>query len=159
MLLQSPAPAYRRVGSAQVERQSGFSSRPLVDCRPCEWSSVIATARCCKKSPVAITEDHFHGLQSAKGLVLKPLCLSTCAEPAHQYAGAGLCNGIRAVPTITSLVRLHLSVLNQNPDWQPLAQLSGLQDLALQFQQDMSSCAQVLISNCADLQRVVTQDT
>jgi len=57
--------------------------------------------------------------------------------------------------TITSLVRLHLSVLNQNPDWQPLAQLSGLHDLALQCQEDMSSCAQVLISNCANLQRVV----
>ena len=56
---------------------------------------------------------------------------------------------------LTSLVRLHVSILHQNPDWQPLAQLSGLQDLALQCQEDMSSCAQVLISNRANLQRVV----
>ena len=120
---------------------------------------MIATGDFLQQRAVAITEDHSHGLQSTKGLLLKPLCLSTCAEPTRRYAGAGLCNSIGALATITSLVRLHLSVLNQNPDWQPLAQLSGLQDLALQFQQDMSSCAQVLISNCADLQRVVTQDT
>ena len=60
------------------------------------------------------------------------LCLSYGAEPAPRYAGAGLCNSIGALATITSLVRLHLSVLNQDQDWQPLAQLSGLQDLALQ---------------------------
>lgn len=130
MPLQSPAPAYRGAISALSERQSAFS-RSLVDCRPYEWSSVIATARCCNKSPVVITEDHFHGLQSAKGL-LKPLCLSTCAESTPRYAAAGLCIGIGALATITSLVRLHLSVMNQNPDWQPLAQLPGLQDLALQ---------------------------
>lgn len=95
---------------------------------------------------VAFTEDHFYALQSAKGL-LKKLCLSDTAEPAPQSAGAGLCKSIGALPAITSLVRLHLSVLNQTPDWQPLAQLSCLQDLALQCQEDVSSCAQVLISN------------
>lgn len=100
MPMQSPAAAYRGVDSAQVERQSGFS-RPLADCRPWKWSSVIATGDLLQQRAIAITEDHSYGLQSTKDL-LKALCLSNSAEIAPRYAGAGLCNGIEGLATITS---------------------------------------------------------
>ena len=109
----------------QPDKRSDGSQSPLCRCKaPLQHTEVQAQHY--KKGRASLVA----ALQSAKSL-RKMLCLSYGAEPAPRYAGAGLCNSIGALATITSLVRLHLSVLNQDQDWQPLAQLSCLQHLAL----------------------------
>lgn len=61
---------------------------------------------------------------------------------------------IRPISALCSLTILHLTILGQQPDLQPLAALTGLQDLALQCQLYSSSCHDVLDSNRRTLQHV-----
>lgn len=61
---------------------------------------------------------------------------------------------LTSIAAFTSLTKLHLTLIDA--DLQPLAQLSSLQDLALQVQyQQSASCAAVLDSNRHTLQSVV----
>ena len=84
---------------------------------------------------------------------LRNLCLSD--HSFHSYGSPVLTNSISAIARLQALTRLHLSFRHSQPDFQPLAQLENLDDLALQCQGHNSSCCGVLDSNKNSLRRVV----
>ncbi len=92
---------------------------------------------------------------SASSSPLQSLCLSDHSLPQREACqGIALENSISAIGELQHLTRLHLSI-KARTDFEPLAQLSGLQDLALQSDSRSASACGVLNSNRQTLERVI----
>ena len=92
---------------------------------------------------------------SAGSSPLQSLCLSDHSLPQCEACqGIALENSIGAIAELQHLTRLHLSI-KARTDFEPLAQLSGLQDLALQSDSRSASACGVLNSSRQTIQRVI----
>ena len=92
---------------------------------------------------------------SAGSSPLQSLCLSDHSLPQCEACqGIALENSIGAIAELQHLTRLHLSI-KARTDFDPLAQLSGLQDLALQSDSRSASACGVMNSSRQTLQRVI----
>jgi Leucine-rich repeat (LRR) protein len=92
---------------------------------------------------------------SASSSPLQSLCLSDHSLPQCEACqGIALENSISAIAELQHLTRLHLSI-KARTDFEPLAQLSGLQDLALQSDSRSASACGVLTNNRQTLERVI----
>lgn len=92
---------------------------------------------------------------SAGDSPLHSLCLSDHSLPQLEVSkGLSLDNSISAIGELQHLTRLHLSI-QARTDFEPLAQLTGLQDLALQSESRTASACGILHSNRQTLQHVI----
>ena len=91
---------------------------------------------------------------SSNNSPIQSLCLSDRSmhelEPSK---GVSLENSIAAIASLHHLTKLHLTILART-DFEPLAQLKGLQDLALQSDSRAASATDVLRSNSQTLHTV-----
>ena len=86
---------------------------------------------------------------------IQSLCLSDHSLPQLEVSkGIPLDSSISAIGALQHLTRLHLSILART-DFEPLGQLTGLQDLALQSDSHSASACDVIRSNSATLQHVI----
>ena len=86
---------------------------------------------------------------------IQSLCLSDHSFPKlKHFQGLPLEGSISAVASLKHLTRLHLSI-QAKTDFEPLMQLTGLQDLALQSDSRSASADAVIHSNSQTLQHVV----
>ena len=118
--------------AAELTKASGFFSKP---------ASFFSSAA-------------FRNL-SASSSPLQSLCLSDHSLPQCEACqGIALEHSISAIAELQHLTRLHLSI-KARTDFEPLAQLSGLQDLALQSDSRSASACGVLTSSRQTLERVI----
>ncbi len=102
-------------------------------------------------SQACFTDAQVEALPSASQS-LQTLCISehvyTQSSPAPFQAQ------ISSVAALSNLTKLHLTICGQ-PDFRPLAQLTQIEDLALQCSGHSSDCSQVIDSNKRGLQSLI----
>lgn len=104
------------------------------------------------------TSVHINALQTSTSLT--SLCISDKRQ-AFEHPATGLAHNMPSVAHFSSLTRLHLSLACGNPvaDFQPLSQLSTLEDLALQYHGSPCCCKDVLVSCRQTLRAVILAST
>ena len=86
---------------------------------------------------------------------IRSLCLSDHSFPnLEHFQGLLLESSIGAIASLRHLTMLHLSI-QARTDFQPLSQLTGLQDLALQSDSRSASAGDVVLSSSQSIQRIV----
>ena len=99
-------------------------------------------------SKACFTDAQVEALPSASQL-LQTLCISEHVY--GQISPAPFQAQISSVAALSNLTKLHLTFLEQ-PDFRPLAQLTKIEDLALQCSGNSSDCSHIIDSNRLGLQ-------